>query len=552
MKNITIGSRIVLGFFILTLLTAVVGGLGIVGLNNSIDQAQFLTQQTRQQGQFLSKAIDFTRLAQLDLKKQVQEWKDLLLRGNAPELYRKYLDQFNQREAGMDKDLGSLCKLFADAGVETRLVEKSLEEHQKLGSVYREALKSYDPAKADSCFVVDKLVKGIDRPLTDAMDALVDQVQHIDALKASVAESEFKQHTARIRDIVIVSVGLGILFASGFGVMLIRSINRQLSALAKVLGISSQEVRASSNQVQSSSQVLADGASGQAASLEEASASLEELSSMTRRNSENAQHARDIAKQSLISADKGVKDMRDMAAAMEAIKVSSDDIAKIIKTIDEIAFQTNILALNAAVEAARAGEAGMGFAVVADEVRNLAQRSALAAKETAAKIDGAIANTGMGVEISRKVGETLNEIVVKARQVDDLASEVASASREQTQGITQINVSVSQMDKTVQTNAAGAEESASAAAELNVQAVNLQETVTELLKLVNGVRPESRSESIERTPPENRPVPVNKRPAPNPKVGGANLPKAAPVKVNNGRQHNGRTMPQSEGGFRDF
>ena len=131
------------------------------------------------------------------------------------------------------------------------------------------------------------------------------------------------------------------------------------------------------------------------------------MSTMTKRNAENAQKANDLAKQARTAADKGAGDMQAMTAAMEAIKVSSDDIAKIIKTIDEIAFQTNILALNAAVEAARAGEAGMGFAVVADEVRNLAQRSAQAAKETAAKIEGAIAKTAQGVEISGKVAKTL-------------------------------------------------------------------------------------------------------------------------------------------------
>jgi methyl-accepting chemotaxis protein len=171
---------------------------------------------------------------------------------------------------------------------------------------------------------------------------------------------------------------------------------------------------------------------------------------------------------------------------MEAIKVSSDDIAKIIKTIDEIAFQTNILALNAAVEAARAGEAGMGFAVVADEVRNLAQRSAQAAKETAGKIEGAIAKTSQGVEISATVAQTLKDIVTKVRQVDELVAEVASASREQTQGISQINSAVSQMDKVTQSNAASAEESAAAAQELNSQAAAMKESVNKLLELVGG------------------------------------------------------------------
>jgi methyl-accepting chemotaxis protein len=175
-----------------------------------------------------------------------------------------------------------------------------------------------------------------------------------------------------------------------------------------------------------------------------------------------------------------------MSSAMQSIKASSDDIAKIIKTIDEIAFQTNILALNAAVEAARAGEAGMGFAVVADEVRNLAQRSAQAAKETAAKIEGAISNTAQGVQISSQVAEVLNEIVSKVRQVDELIAEVSGASREQTQGITQINVAVGQMDKITQSNAASAEESAAAAQELNAQAFAMKKSVSELLLLVSG------------------------------------------------------------------
>ena len=207
---------------------------------------------------------------------------------------------------------------------------------------------------------------------------------------------------------------------------------------------------------------------------------------MTKRNSEHARQANELAKEAREAADKGVGDMQTMAAAMDAIKVSSDDIAKIIKTIDEIAFQTNILALNAAVEAARAGEAGMGFAVVADEVRNLAQRSAQAAKETAGKIEGAITKTGQGVEISAKVAAALTEIVSKVRQVDDLVTEVSGASREQTEGITQINTAVSQMDRVTQSNAATAEESAAAAEELNAQAEVMKQSVAELLQLVGG------------------------------------------------------------------
>ena len=204
---------------------------------------------------------------------------------------------------------------------------------------------------------------------------------------------------------------------------------------------------------------------------------------MTKRNAENAQRAKDLAGAARQAADVGVSDMNAMKTAMSDIKTSSDDIAKIIKTIDEIAFQTNILALNAAVEAARAGEAGAGFAVVADEVRNLAQRAAQAAKETAGKIEGAITKTAQGVQISQKVATSLEEIATRSRQVDELVVEIATASTEQNQGIGQVTQAVAQMDQVTQKNAANAEESASAAEELNAQAMSMQENVGQLLAL---------------------------------------------------------------------
>jgi len=280
--------------------------------------------------------------------------------------------------------------------------------------------------------------------------------------------------------------GAAVVLSLLIATMIVAGLNKALGHIAKSMGDGFAQTASAAGQVSSASRSLAEGASEQAASIEETSASIEELSSMTRRNAENARKANDIAKQARTAADQGVTDMQAMSSAMEAIKVSSNDIAKIIKTIDEIAFQTNILALNAAVEAARAGEAGMGFAVVADEVRNLAQRSAQAAKETAAKIEGAITNTAQGVQINSKVAQALNDIVSKARQVDELVAEVASASHEQTQGITQINAAVGQMDKVTQSNGASAEESAAAAEELNAQAYAMKESVAELLKLVGG------------------------------------------------------------------
>jgi len=309
-------------------------------------------------------------------------------------------------------------------------------------------------------------------------------VQAGNSAQAARVAADTTRKSAGILILVVILAGVGIYGA--FTLFVTSSINRSLGSAIIQMSEGAEQTTTAAAQVSTSSQSLAEGSSGQAASIEETSSSLEELASMTSRNAENAQKANNLAKQARQSADKGAEDMQAMNQAMEAIKVSSADIAKIIKTIDEIAFQTNILALNAAVEAARAGESGMGFAVVAEEVRNLAQRSAQAAKETAAKIESAIAKTGQGVQLSQKVTATLNDIVVKAREVDELAAEVANASREQTQGITQINTAVGQMDKVTQSNAASAEESAAAAEELNAQAETMKEAVRKLMQLAGS------------------------------------------------------------------
>ena len=240
-----------------------------------------------------------------------------------------------------------------------------------------------------------------------------------------------------------------------------------------------EQVSSASNQIASGSQSLAEGTNEQASSIEEVSSSLEEMASMTRQNSDNAKQAKNLSNSARESADKGNGAMSRMSSAIDKIKESSDQTAKIVKTIDEIAFQTNLLALNAAVEAARAGEAGKGFAVVAEEVRNLAQRSAEAAKNTAEMIEEAVENANGGVTISQEVAGFLKEISEGSAKVNDLVSEITAAAEEQSQGIDQINIAVSQMDKVTQMNASNSEESASAAEELNGQAEELNRLVSE-------------------------------------------------------------------------
>jgi methyl-accepting chemotaxis protein len=277
---------------------------------------------------------------------------------------------------------------------------------------------------------------------------------------------------------IILSAVIGALAVGAWRFQL--AITRPLTSLTGRLSEAADALNQLSHSVTRSSQTVAEGASTQAASLEETSASLEEISSMIRRNADNSGRAKAIASQTRAAADTGAADMQAMTAAMDAIKAASGNIGKIIKTIDEIAFQTNILALNAAVEAARAGEAGLGFAVVAEEVRSLAQRSAQAARETAEKIEDSIAKSGHGAQLSGKVAGSLQEIVTKAREVDELVAEIAGASTEQSQGLTQVLTAVTQMDGVTQTNAASAEESAAATLDMNREVDVLRAAVAEL------------------------------------------------------------------------
>jgi len=238
-----------------------------------------------------------------------------------------------------------------------------------------------------------------------------------------------------------------------------------------------EQVAAASNQINAGSQSLAQGASEQASSLEEVSASLQQISSMAKQNSAHAQEARAIAQEANKAATEGDHSMQRLSEAVDKIKASSDATAKIVKTIDEIAFQTNLLALNAAVEAARAGEAGKGFAVVADEVRNLAMRSAEAAKHTANLIEESVKNAEGGVSLNGEVLKQLGRIKERIEKVTEVMGEIAAASEQQSTGVEQVNTAVEQMNLVTQQTAANAEEQASAAEELSGQAAEMQSLV---------------------------------------------------------------------------
>jgi len=328
------------------------------------------------------------------------------------------------------------------------------------------ALKSGDSFKARSRAATDEIVG-----------------REQEALQADV--EAVKTRTASVRVMVFAGVLVALLVA-GLAVYSMLSANRSLWAQSQELREGTEHVVAAAGQVATSAQGLSQASTHQAASLQETSASMEEMASMTRKNAENAIQAAELATDVAHQVRNANDALSDMVSSMTAIRESSNKVAKIIKVIDEIAFQTNILALNAAVEAARAGEAGMGFAVVAGEVRNLAQRSAQAAKDTASLLEESIARSQEGTGRVEQVAQAIASITENVARVKGMVEEVRQASGQQAQGIDQVTQAIAQMESVTQTTAATAEESAAASEELNAQAEQSMAVVRRLEMLVNG------------------------------------------------------------------
>jgi methyl-accepting chemotaxis protein len=339
----------------------------------------------------------------------------------------------------------------------------------------RKTKEAFDLAKKELQPAYDQLIAAIDAGVTFNKESGDEFAQ---AIQGSIR---------RATTGIWMGQGLAFLVGAGIAVTIIRGTNKVLGALARSLSANAEQTASAAGQVSSSSQSLAEGASESAASLEETSSSLEEMSSMIQRNADSAQQCNVLMAEAKEVVDTMGKATTEMSHAIAQIKASSDETAKIVRSIDEIAFQTNILALNAAVEAARAGESGAGFAVVADEVRSLAQRCAEAARETAVKLEESVGNANRGVHVTGQVSASVQQTIINAGKVAQLVAEISSASHEQAQGITQINTAVGQMEKVTQSNAANAEEGAAASEELNAQAESMKEAVSELLRLVDGI-----------------------------------------------------------------
>jgi len=338
----------------------------------------------------------------------------------------------------------------------------------------------------------------------DELTKIVDELIQKDALAAADSVSASRRLT-----ILLICGGA---LAAAFAIWIIVMTSRELRVAASEMLDGSRQVAAAANQVASASQSLAQGTSEQAATLEETSSSAAEITAITRKNADNTRSVTSLMGDASELVTGANHNLEEMIHSMTEINSSSEKISKIIRVIDEIAFQTNILALNAAVEAARAGEAGMGFAVVADEVRNLAHRSAQAAKDTAALIEESIGKSNEGSRKLDLVAKSIQQITGSSSKVKTLVDEIDVGSQEQSRGIEQISMAVGQMEQVTQRNAANAEESAAASEELAAQARNLYETVERLRRLAGDNETKGARQRNGRERVEDTAVPAMQRP----------------------------------------
>jgi len=362
---------------------------------------------------------------------------------------------------------------------------KSKDELGALAEAMQEMIHSIKTMYEDASMLVAEAVKGhlktradlhrhhgdysdIIKGLNDTLDAVITPITEVMNVMDRLSHKDL---TARVTGEYYGDLGI-------FKENVNRAAINLEDSLSQVV-LASEQISAASELISSGAQAVADATSTQASSIEEISASLDEINSLTSGNAENAKNGLKLSDSAVASVDEGSDAMERMNKAMSAILTSSQETAKIIKTIDEIAFQTNLLALNAAVEAAHAGEVGKGFAVVAEEVKNLALRSAEAAQNTNVLIEESGKNSQMGSTIVEQVTLSFNQMKEQFNKVKDIVQEIVKSSADQAQGVKQINSGVSEMNRSTQQNAANAEKSASAAEELSSQASELKGMVEE-------------------------------------------------------------------------
>jgi methyl-accepting chemotaxis protein len=473
--NWTIGKKLYGAFGALTVMLAVssyVGYARIEQLSETLDEVGQRAAVNAQRAEGAGLHLAFLRLSAGDAVVGAA-------RGNHAQVEKAHeAAREHQQEAA------AALKLVVESTTVDAVKRRGVDAITNLG----ELAAGYDPlwtmaAKNEAAGASEVLAKygPMGNKLQEDVDGIVDllKTRQEDLLEDAHA-LERKSHFEVI-SIIIFSV-----VVCAFVLYVVRAMTRDLRNIATELEDGASQVASAATLVSASAQSLSQGSTEQAASLQETSASMEEMASMTRSNAEHSHEASKLMAEANQLVDGSNRSLGEMVQSMTSIRESSDKVSKIIKTIDEIAFQTNILALNAAVEAARAGEAGMGFAVVADEVRSLAQRSARAAKDTASLIEESIANAHAGNRKVEEVASSITALTSSVSKVKRIVDQVSEASRQQSQGIDQVTQAVTQMEKVTQSTAANAEESAAASEELNAQADTSLAIVERLERMVLG------------------------------------------------------------------
>ena len=498
--------------------TVAVGGYGLVAMRAE----QQRTAETLARIRTMEAAVDAARVAEVTYKQQIQEFKNVMLRGHERADLDRYTVAFHKSADQVRKLSAETRRLVSALDLPLAGWDEALAMHADITAQYVAALQQLDPQRPESVREVDRSVRGKDRPLTDKMDAVIAELHAFSGREATrladAAAAESRRVSAVLAALVLATLAAG----AAFGTWLARGITRplneavavsrrvadgdltanlrtdgrdELAELLRSLSLmtgnlrtlvgavagSARSVAETSAQIAQGNTDLSQRTEEQASTLEETASQMEELTSTVTQNAANAQEASEVADDAARIAHQGGEVVGQVVATMGGISESSRRIAEIIGVIDGIAFQTNILALNAAVEAARAGEQGRGFAVVAAEVRNLAQRSASAAREIKTLIGDSVGKVDAGARLVTEAGRTMEDILAAVQRVNELSAEIAAASREQSAGIEQVNTAVAQMDQVVQQNASLVEE-ASAAAEA------MKEEAGELLQRISRFR----------------------------------------------------------------